>query len=331
MYSVSDNHDNDPFQLIGSAGDCEVESFDTPYFDGEMRTVTKVVPGEGSIYGTPDFPEYVDSTSSMGRDENPQFLGLGIVTKKHPVAKTIGRHKPYVEYFKQANAAIMEKFVELGYSNALDDMTVKYKTAKDGAFALQDVTYNNIRSDIVSSKRDGSLFETAFFLRSVIFRGVGGNCAMNCLFGEIDGYCLNGCLFGKGNWIKKKNTSASAEGKFMFNIGNTVLNFVRWTERYMTMAGRRLTSFEASNVIDHLPEASKMLKEKIKEQYEHEAVVRGDNVLSLLSAFTHYSSHSDGAHTLRVTGGDHAAQSMLTREFEVSKWTKSPEFLQLAA
>ena len=318
MYSDSDNrYGNDPFKLIGSEVDFEVESHDTPHFNGKMRTVTRVV-------RSPNFPEW-------GHDEDTQFLGLGVVTNKHPVADIVGRHKPYMDYFKQANDAITEKFVELGYSNALDDMTVKYKTAKDGAFALQDVIYNNINSAIVSSKRDGSLFETNFFLRSTVFRGISGNCAMNCIFGEYDGYCLNGYLFGKGNWIKKKNTSKIAEEKFIFNIGDTVVNFVQATERYKELANRKLTSFDAANVIRHLPGASARLKERVQEQYEDEAIVRGDNVLSLLSAFTHYSSHSDGAHALKVTGGDHAAQSMLTREFEISKWTESPEYLKLAA
>ena len=318
MYSVFDtrynsNQSNDPFQLEGSKVDFEVESFNTPHFGGKMRTVCRVVPGV------------------MDDDDPSQFQGLGVVTKKHPVAARTGRYKPHVDYFRQGNDAIAERFVQLGYSNALDDMDIKYSVAHNGAFAMQDVKYNNIKSDIVSLKRDGSLFETSFFLRSIMFRGIDGSCAMNCLFGEIDGFCLNGMMAGTGNWIKHKNTSVDAEGRFIFKIGDTVLDFVHRTERYKELAGRSITYSQAENVIDCLPKVSDKLKKKIKDQYHDEAIVRGDNVISLLSAFTNYSSHSNGTFDLRETGGDHEAVTMLTREFEVSKWTQTPEYQRLAA
>lgn len=313
MYSVFETaKSNDPFQLEGSKVDFEVESFDTPHFNGKMRTVCRVIPSD----------EYPFQATHEG---------LGVVTKKHPVAERTGRYKPHVDYFRQGNDAIAERFVQLGYSDALDDMDINYSIAHNGAFAMQNVKYNNISSPITSFKRDGSLFETSFFLRSIMFRGIAGSCAMNCLFGEIDGFCLNGMMSGTGNWIKHKNTSKNAEGKFIFKIGDTVLDFVHRTERYKELAGRVITLSQAEKVIDCLPKVSDKLKKKVKEQYHDEASVRGDNVISLLSAFTNYSSHSDGVFGLKNTGGDHGAVSMLAREFEVSKWTQTPEYLKLAA
>ena len=66
--------------------------------------------------------------------------------------------------------------------------------------------------------------------------------------------------------------------------------------------------------------------------FKEEAETRGANVYALYSAFTNYSSHAnDNGFALRETKSDTAAVTMMNREMEVSRWTSSVPFLQLAA
>ena len=310
MYSAIQN---DPFRLEGSAVDFEVESFDVPNYEGHnrLRSVCRVV--------HPAAP-----------GEVLEFKGLGVVTNKHPVAGRPERHRPHVEFFKRTNNAIVKQFREFGMTNALDNVEVTYKTAHGGAFALQDVIYKNLTSPVESKMRNGSTFMTEMFLRSVTFRGLAGSHRMNTLFGPFDGYCLNGQIFGEGSWTKRKNTSGESVKDFVFSMSSTVPNFLEKVEYVRKLADIPITRFDAEDVITKLP-ISKALEKKLLEQYSDEARIRGSNLFALQSAFTNYSSHSDGAFNLNDTGSDHDAQTMLGRELEIVKWTETPAFLQLAA
>ena len=71
--------------------------------------------------------------------------------------------------------------------------------------------------------------------------------------------------------------------------------------------------------------------EKMYGLYSQEVATRGRNMFSLYSAFTNYSSYADerNGFSLRNTGNDTNAESMWTREQEVTKWISSSTFKQL--
>ena len=67
--------------------------------------------------------------------------------------------------------------------------------------------------------------------------------------------------------------------------------------------------------------------------YNQEVSIRGRNLWALYSAFTNYASYADerNGFTMRNNGNDTEAQTMWSREQEVSKWVSSPEFQRIAA
>jgi hypothetical protein len=68
--------------------------------------------------------------------------------------------------------------------------------------------------------------------------------------------------------------------------------------------------------------------EKMFALYREEVSDRGQNVFALYSAFTNYASYADerNGFTLRNTGKDTQAKTMLEREFKVTDWINTPQF-----
>ena len=67
--------------------------------------------------------------------------------------------------------------------------------------------------------------------------------------------------------------------------------------------------------------------------YAKEWHTRCNDVFSLYSAFTNYSSYADAQNgfILRDTGNDTKSESMWQREHEVAKWISHPKFKALVA
>ena len=83
-------------------------------------------------------------------------------------------------------------------------------------------------------------------------------------------------------------------------------------------------------LFETLADSTKM-KDGLVDQYAREMDERGPNLWALYSALTYYSSHNDGAFTLRrsVEEMDTTATIMLRRELAVARWVQSDEWKAL--
>ena len=211
-------------------------------------------------------------------------------------------------------------------SSELADAKVSTRTARNNAWALLDVTLPNVSTTITTKKH-----ETIIYERLIALHGVDGSCSNQVFFGGIDDYCTNGQVSGEHDKIKKKNSANFCIERFIQELKQARQNFYATSLQLQAWADKDMPV-----LMDVLPILKAIIgsdkkAEKMYGLYSQEVATRGRNMFSLYSAFTNYSSYADerNGFSLRNTGNDTNAESMWTREQEVTKWISSPTFKQL--
>ena len=211
---------------------------------------------------------------------------------------------------------------------AMSDPKVTWKTARNNAWAMMDITLPNVTTTILTDKH-----ETKIGQRLIALHGIDGSCSNQVFFGAIDFFCTNGMIRGDYDTVRRKNTSNFCMDRFIQELNKSSADFYEQAEQLQRWAR---TPIEQTLNMKQLLEAiikSDRKAEKMFPLVQQELSKRGKNVFSLYSAFTNYASYADerNGFNLRNTGKDTASQSMWAREQEVSKWVSSPQFKQLVA
>jgi hypothetical protein len=280
---------NDIFQIKGSVVDFDMKEEKLPHF-WDKKGIYKV------------------------NEEGEITQGLGIVGHSYP----LNTHR---DFFSAQHDMLWRKFP----AAHLEDIKTRYRTSKDGAWALQDITFPNVKHLIDNGKH-----KTEIALRNISWHSVDGSASNNAIFGGIDFFCTNGMITGEFDTVRKKNTKNFDMRKFIDEIEKSVEEFYVSIRKYQAWANRDISFDNAKCVLESLPVATRS-REKLLNIYQQEATQRGDTLWALYSAFTNYSSHTDNGFAIRQTVHDHEAQTMLKREFEVASWVQNEEFIRLAA
>jgi hypothetical protein len=210
---------------------------------------------------------------------------------------------------------------ELG-ADALDGAVNQFRTARNGAWAMLDVTLPNIKTKITTDKA-----ETEIGNRIISLHGIDGSCSNQVFFGAIDFFCTNGMITGDHDKVRKKNTSNFTMDSFIYELNRARTDFFDQAKRMQVWAETSLKFINVKDLIESII-SSKTKAEKMFSLYNAEASVRGHNKFALYSAFTNYASYADerNGFNLRNTGHDTQAINMWSREQEVSKWVSSNQF-----
>ena len=210
---------------------------------------------------------------------------------------------------------------ELGV-DALDGAVNQFRTARNGAWAMLDVTLPNIKTKITTDKA-----ETEIGNRIISLHGIDGSCSNQVFFGAIDFFCTNGMITGDHDKVRKKNTSNFTMDSFIYELNRARTDFFDQAKRMQVWAETSLKFINVKDLIESII-SSKTKAEKMFSLYNAEASVRGHNKFALYSAFTNYASYADerNGFNLRNTGHDTQAINMWSREQEVSKWVSSNQF-----
>jgi hypothetical protein len=260
-------------------------------------------------------PHFWDKKGIYKVDEEGNILqGLGIVGNNYPL-------HTHIDFFSPQHDMIKRKFPAEHLRNAVTN----YRTSRDGAWALQDITFPEVKHLIDNGKH-----KTEIFLRNVAWHSVDSSTSNNAVFGTMDFFCQNMDMNGEYSLIKKKNTKHFNMANFIYEIEKSVEDFYMTGRKYQAWANRDITFENAKTVVKSLTIADRS-KEKLLNIYSQEAGTRGSNLWALYSSFTNYSSHTDNGFAIRKTASDHEAQTMLKREFEVASWAENEEFVRLAA
>ena len=190
------------------------------------------------------------------------------------------------------------------------DADFTWRTARDGAWAMLDVTLPNMRSSITTDKH-----ETSIGNRIVSLHGIDGSCSNQSYFGAIDYFCTNGMITGDYDKVRKKNTANFTLEGFIYELARARASFYDNATKMQVWANTSTKYVDVKSLLDDMI-SSKRKAEKMFALYSHEASVRGHNKFSLYSAFTNYASYADerNGFSLKNTGNDTQAVSMWGRE-----------------
>jgi len=272
-----------------------------------------------------DIPEYLDFDVAFEDTRMPdkkyvinQTTGqpLGIVGKSFQCAS-------HGDFFR----GVVETATETLSNDDLDGARYNFKTARNGAWAMLDITLPNVTMDISTDK-----FETEIGNRIISLHGIDGSCSNQVFFGAIDFFCTNGMITGDHDKVRKKNTSNFSMESFIYELNRARTDFYQQAQQMQVWAHTDLKYVDVSSLLDDML-GSKRKSEKMYSLYMQEASTRGHNKFALYSAMTNYATYADerNGFNLKNTGNDTQAMSMWSREQEVSKWVSDDRFRLLEA
>ena len=272
-----------------------------------------------------DIPEYLDFDVAFEDTRMPdkkyvinQTTGqpLGIVGKSFQCAS-------HGDFFR----GVVETATETLSGHDLEDARYSFRTARNGAWAMLDITLPNVTMDISTDK-----FETEIGNRIISLHGIDGSCSNQVYFGAIDFFCTNGMITGDHDKVRKKNTSNFSMESFIYELNRARTDFYTQAQQMQVWAHTDLKYVDVSSLLDDML-GSKRKSEKMYSLYMQEASTRGHNKFALYSAMTNYATYADerNGFNLKNTGNDTQAISMWSREQEVSKWISDDRFRMLEA
>ena len=101
------------------------------------------------------------------------------------------------DFYRNIHETITEEFTE---GDTLDT-NYTWRTARNGAWSMLDITFPNMTMPIVTDKIDTSIGN-----RIIALHGVDGSCSNQVFFGAIDFFCTNGMIRGQYDKIRRQNT-----------------------------------------------------------------------------------------------------------------------------
>ena len=272
-----------------------------------------------------DIPEYLDFDVAFEDTRMPD--------KKYVINQTTGQPLGIVgKSFQCASngdffRGVVETATETLSEHDLEDAKYSFRTARNGAWAMLDITLPNVTMDISTDK-----FETEIGNRIISLHGIDGSCSNQVYFGAIDYFCTNGMITGDHDKVRKKNTSNFSMESFIYELNRARTDFYTQAQQMQVWAHTDLKYVDVSSLLDDML-GSKRKSEKMYSLYMQEASTRGHNKFALYSAMTNYATYADerNGFNLKNTGNDTQAISMWSREQEVSKWISDDRFRMLEA
>ena len=229
----------------------------------------------------------------------------------------------HTEFFEGVHDTVTEN---LGKAQC-EGMNMKWRSARQNAWAMLDMTLPNVTARIETDKHSTTIAQ-----RIIALHGIDGSCSNQTFFGAIDFFCTNGMIRGEHDKVRRKNTANFTMDRFIRDLRESTQSFYAQSERLQGWANKPLYIGNVKAMLDTLLKSDRMA-EKMFGLYNQEASVRGQNVWALYSAFTNYASYADerNGFSLRNTGKDTGAVSMFQRESKVSQWIESKPFKELIA
>jgi hypothetical protein len=266
-------------------------------------------------------------------DFDVEFEPTKVKDKKYVINGTTGEYlgvvgdtfncASHTDFFGGVHDTITENLGE----DQCDSMNMKWKTARNGAWVMLDMTLPNVIARIESDKHTTTIAQ-----RIIALHGIDGSCSNQVFFGAIDFFCTNGMIRGEHDKVRRKNTSLFSMDRFVRDLRESTQSFYAQSDRLQQWANKPLFVGDVKDMLERLLKSDRVA-DKMFALYNQEASVRGQNVWALYSAFTNYASHADerNGFNLRNTGKDTESVTMFSREHKVSQWIESKPFKELIA
>lgn len=266
-------------------------------------------------------------------DFDVEFEPTKVKDKKYVINGTTGEYlgvvgdtfncASHTDFFGGVHDTITENLGEA----ETDSMNMKWKTARNGAWVMLDMTLPNVTARIETAKHTTTIAQ-----RIIALHGIDGSCSNQVYFGAIDFFCTNGMIRGEHDKVRRKNTSMFSMDRFVRDLRESTQSFYAQSDRLQQWANKPLFVGDVKEMLERLLKSDRVA-DKMFALYNQEASVRGQNVWALYSAFTNYASYADerNGFNLRNTGKDTESVTMFSREHKVSQWIESKPFKELIA
>ena len=177
--------------------------------------------------------------------------------------------------------------------------------------------------------------KTDIQLRAIGWNCFDGSAKCKIIFGDIDMFCMNGMVLGEKDIIAKKRTknfnlaSFTSLEKSFERFSSKIDVYREWAQTRVKLADVEEFFAKSFAVGKEKKDGTYSNLEKFLEQFRSEAHTRGQNVWSVVSAMTTYSSHTDNW-TLNKQSKDNEFGTLYKRQKEFQKVMNSEAFRDLA-
>lgn len=300
---------------------------------GKMRTrpANFLTDSSPLYFDTFERPVFFQGFSSQGaepryynEEESKAIVRLDAKTSKPICLGIVGKNYkviPMKELCHEAERSFIEAFT----AEQLDGCKVIEKIAYHGAQLHKQYIFPKISADIGSSKSN-----VAF--RTIVVNGYDGASSFKLYSGAIDFFCENGMVTGLYDMTVKRHTKGLTIPSMIDKINRSIDVFYKQADIWKTWVKHEgITDEDAKACFSAMPGVSERRVDQLVRQFHIEALSHGRTVWALYSAATFYATHDAGEFTIRDTGKEHAAVTLMNRETQVRSWLATPEFQKIAA
>ena len=115
----------------------------------------------------------------------------------------------HTEFFEGVHDTVTEN---LGAAQC-EDMNMKWRSARQNAWAMLDMTLPNVTARIETDKHSTTIAQ-----RLIALHGIDGSCSNQTFFGAIDFFCTNGMIRGEHDKVRRKNTANFTMDRFIRDL-----------------------------------------------------------------------------------------------------------------
>ncbi|MEK9894946.1 MAG: DUF932 domain-containing protein [Burkholderiaceae bacterium] len=208
----------------------------------------------------------------------------------------------------------------------LEDVQIKDIITKNGVVCYSEYIFPKLKYGIETDTGH----KTDFGLRFVMKNSFDGKGSVVMWSGLIDFFCTNGTVIGKYDVTRKRHSRNFNTDGFIKAFEATMNEHETVVNKYQEYADKKVSGSKVAKLFDTLTKAgsfeerkkkSGTLSDRLFSQYIDEVKVRGNNVFSVMSAITHYSSHTDDPRFALTKAGD--SGTIYKRQETTTNWLKS--------
>lgn len=227
------------------------------------------------------------------------------------------------EFFSQVEEQMINCFDPM----MLRGVETKDHISKGGRVAVREYRFPSTETEITTSSGHKSPIQ----LRTIAWNCFDGSSKCKIIFGNIDMFCTNGMIIGEKNIIAKKRSKYFELSNFTKQLVELVDGFSDTINTYQEWATKRITNESAEEFFKKAFPAGKndTNTDKLVSMYRDEASIRGNNLWSVVSAMTNFSSHFSEQYPMRKNGDEF--MTLHRRQTEVRRVMHTPEFRELLA
>ena len=240
-------------------------------------------------------------------------ISLGVVGKKYKLLKN-----------QELCESIEDTFMDSLTSEELHEVRRRDGMSYLGGTSIRDYIFPNIKVDLKSGVSD-----IAF--RAIVVNGYDGSSSFKFYHGAIDFFCTNGLVTGSYDMITKRHTAGLSIPKLTDKLRSSIDIFYKQADQWNHWIHKEICDEDAEECYRAMPNVSEKRVQQLMRQFRIEIQTHGRTVWALYSAATYYATSNSGEFSVRETGNDHQAVTVMNREQQVRSWINTEEFLEVAA